>query len=86
MTDDDDDAVSCKVFGYYTAYAEGPVKALNAGYLGCSSLLNDAELLMRKTTYPYEFFVVEFPRDKTIVSRYYDGHRHLRFESYRNLN
>jgi hypothetical protein len=81
-----DDIACCKVFGYYTGFSEGPVRTLNAGYLGSSTLLHDAELLMRKTSYKYEFFVIEYPLDHSMVSRYYDEHRQLKFETHRHLN
>jgi hypothetical protein len=81
---DEEDVVPCKVFGYYTTFDEGPVRTIKSVYLGSSSLLNDAELLMRKAVYPFEFFVIEYPLTDRIVSRYYDGHQHLKFEAYRD--
>jgi hypothetical protein len=81
----DDDAVYCKVFGYYTAFAEGPVRELKAGYLGSSTLLHDAELLMRKTDYPYEFYVIEYPDRGGLLSRYYDEHKQCKFMTHRSV-
>jgi hypothetical protein len=75
----------CRVFGYYTCYSQGPVRTLECGYIGGTTTLHDAELLMRSEKYMYEFFVIEYDYGDTRVSRYYDEHKAPKFHCQKAL-
>jgi hypothetical protein len=78
-----DDLECCKVFGYFTLYSQGPVRSLNSVYLGTSSSLHYAEKIMRKATYRYDFFVIEYVHSDGTLSRYYDPQGRPQFATHR---
>ena len=83
---DGDGEGTCRVFGYYTSYSEGPVRTLECGYIGGTTTLHDAELLMRSEKYPYEMYVLEYDYGDLRVSRYYDEHKAPKFHTQRALH
>ncbi len=80
---DGDSEGACRVFGYYTGYSEGPVRTLECGFLGATTTLQDAELLLRKEHYAYEFYVIEYVDGRHRATRYYDEHKAPKFHTQR---
>ena len=72
---------TCRVFGYYASYSKGPVRTLECGFLGATSALSDAELIMRKEQYRFEFYVIEYDEGRHRVTRYYDEHKAPKFHT-----
>jgi hypothetical protein len=85
LNDGDSEGI-CRLFGYYTSYSEGPVRTLECGYIGGTTTLHDAELLMRSCKYPYELYVLEYDYGNTRVSRYYDEHKASKFHTQRAMH
>jgi hypothetical protein len=73
---------SCRVFGCYATFSEGPVLRIESAFIGNSRQLCNAELLLRSEVYPYEFFVIEYERGGEIVRKYYNEHKGLGFVGY----
>jgi hypothetical protein len=81
----DGDNMQCRVFGYFASFDEGPVRTLEAQHLGSADVLHEAERIVRRTEYRYDFFVIEYCSPEGTYSRYYDSHRLCRFVSCRTV-